>query len=482
MITYYEILKRFSQILGIAESDGRLCIEIFARTLSQKNEYGDEIEIHTLGFFSLKKMKSDFGEENESQNVLLFSEERISPQNKNVLIFFLPEQKSIGFSSIDAHLNLSLGKPLFDSEKIKNTEFLQPSNTNELMALVESKVEKLISQSTICKHVTEVEQEYSFPKISEENIAGVEKTDDLIATDLGKELEGDAELASAQIDSVNTDGFELVGSEHMEPYDELTTENQEKQKWIFDDTALKNEIENQEDNAEISENYFVQTEQTSELALLDKRKSILKMNETVHVHQKKKLGFSKKLVFGIIIFMLLAASSIAVYLNYDKVKNFIANYTQEQVHVDENRKTAATNVIERTSEFLLPSVIVLNDSNLRTLDDSMIIASEVYGLRPDSLSPIKNEYEQKGSATLVSADALVKVGDNIYKMGSEYIVQVSSWRSQVKAESELKKLKTKGYHAKLEEFTSADLGTVYRVRVSGFKSITEANNFLNLNQ
>ena len=49
------------------------------------------------------------------------------------------------------------------------------------------------------------------------------------------------------------------------------------------------------------------------------------------------------------------------------------------------------------------------------------------------------------------------------------------------AESELKKIKTKGYKAYLVEFSSEELGIVYRVRVGGFKSINQANNFLNLN-
>ena len=86
MMTYQEIIKRFSRILGIAESEGRLSLEIFAKNISQKFEFGDEIEINSLGYFSLKKMKSGFSEQDEYLNVLLFSEERISQQNKNFLM------------------------------------------------------------------------------------------------------------------------------------------------------------------------------------------------------------------------------------------------------------------------------------------------------------------------------------------------------------------------------------------------------------
>lgn len=485
MITYQEILKRFSRILGIAESEGRLSIEIFAKNFSQKFEFGDEIEIDAIGYFSLKKMKSGFGKQDEYQNVLVFSKERISQQNKNALIFFLPEQKSSGFSSIDSYLNLSLGKTLFDPEKIDDTQFGHSSSANELMALVESKVEKLISQSTIFQHTTEAQQEFTFPKISEENIAKVEKADDQITVDVGNELEANVELPAEQNDSVSASGnvgFELVESEQLEPYGELNSENKDKPKWIFDDTALKNEIEKQDDNVEIKENYSVPSNRASDLSVSERTKAISRANHVEPATQKQKSGFSKKLVFSILAFILLAAVSIAVYLNYGKVRNYIINYTEELPQIDESRKPIATNVIARTSELLLPSPNVITDSNLSTLQDSMIIGSEVYGLKSDSLNASRSVIEQNATSTKESADTIIKVDDNIYKKGTEYIVQVSSWRSQVKAQSELKKLKSKGYSATLEEFTSANLGTVYRVRVSGFNSINKANDFLNLNK
>lgn len=485
MITYQEILKRFSRILGIAESEGRLSVEIFAKDFSQKFEFGDEIEIGTLGYFSLKKMKSGFGEHDEYQNVLLFSEERISQQNKNALIFFLPEQKSAGFSSIDSYLNLSLGKTLLDPEQIKDTQFAQSSSANEFMALVESKVEKLISQSTIFQHTSEAEQEYAFPKISEENIAKVEKVDDQITIDLGNELETNAELPLEQIDSVSASGnigFELVESEQLEPYDELNSENKDKPKWIFDDTALKNEIENQDDNVEIERNYSVPSNRASVLSVSEKTNAISRANQVEPVPQKRKRGFSNRIVFGILAFILLAAVSIAVYLNYDMVRNYIRNYTAEQPQIDESRRPIATNVIARTSELFAPSPSVINDSNVSTLHDSMIIGSEVYGLKSDSLNASATVNEENAASTKESTGTIIKVGDNIYKKGTEYIVQISSWKSRLKAESELKKLKSKGYSATLEELTSSDLGTIYQVRVSGFKSINEANDFSNLNK
>jgi len=55
-------------------------------------------------------------------------------------------------------------------------------------------------------------------------------------------------------------------------------------------------------------------------------------------------------------------------------------------------------------------------------------------------------------------------------------VQVSSWRSQAKAESEARRLETEGYNAFIAIAELPDLdGTWYRVRLGYYNSFDEAN-------
>ncbi|HAB50780.1 MAG TPA: hypothetical protein DCE80_01145, partial [Ignavibacteriales bacterium] len=86
MINSKELLQKFSRRLGIPESEGKLSLEIFAKLISQKLGFGDEVEIDSLGYFAYKKVKPVHSESDEYQKIILFSEEKISGQNKNSLL------------------------------------------------------------------------------------------------------------------------------------------------------------------------------------------------------------------------------------------------------------------------------------------------------------------------------------------------------------------------------------------------------------
>ncbi len=91
-----------------------------------------------------------------------------------------------------------------------------------------------------------------------------------------------------------------------------------------------------------------------------------------------------------------------------------------------------------------------------------------------------NEPEKKTESGLVTGRvynvaAERNVGKMIFTDGYLYCFQVSSWRSREKAESELKRLKAKGYDAFIVVANLPELdGTWYRVRVGYFGSMAEA--------
>lgn len=77
----------------------------------------------------------------------------------------------------------------------------------------------------------------------------------------------------------------------------------------------------------------------------------------------------------------------------------------------------------------------------------------------------------------------IRISNLIFRRGNEYNVQVSSWRSAIKADEEVKRLKARGHKAfVIQAYLPAKGGTWHRVRIGGFKSVDEARNFLNNTQ
>ena len=77
----------------------------------------------------------------------------------------------------------------------------------------------------------------------------------------------------------------------------------------------------------------------------------------------------------------------------------------------------------------------------------------------------------------------IRISNLIFRRGNEFNVQVSSWRSAIKADEEMKRLKALGYKAfVVQAYLPAKGGTWHRVRIGGFKSVDEARNFLNNTQ
>lgn len=118
------------------------------------------------------------------------------------------------------------------------------------------------------------------------------------------------------------------------------------------------------------------------------------------------------------------------------------------------------------------------------------------------ISDLKRIDEQKSNLPKIESDSTIKVIDNrtlkekfissnqklsqdnnwkpttsktIFYDGSKYVFQVSSWKTKAKAESEVRKLKSKGFDAFIVEANVPERGGKwYRVRVGYFNSIEEA--------
>lgn len=105
-------------------------------------------------------------------------------------------------------------------------------------------------------------------------------------------------------------------------------------------------------------------------------------------------------------------------------------------------------------------------------------ASEIFSkANPDNR--LNKEKPEENKSQLIESSLGTKVSDQIFVDGGQYIVQVSSWRSKPKAEEEIKKYNRRGFKSLIEEAHLPDKGgSWYRVKVGYFKTLSEAENFL----
>jgi cell division septation protein DedD len=75
----------------------------------------------------------------------------------------------------------------------------------------------------------------------------------------------------------------------------------------------------------------------------------------------------------------------------------------------------------------------------------------------------------------------LNVGNNIYKYGNYFVVQVAAFRSSSISENEAGKYRNKGFSAFVEAAEIPGRGTWYRVRVGNFNTKEEAQIFVNKN-
>jgi hypothetical protein len=506
MINSRELLLKFSKLIGIPESESRSGFEIFIQQISKQMSLGDEIEVELLGFFAYKKVKPVTSCYNHYQQVIIFSTKRISQNSKNILLFFLPDESKKEFPHIDSYLNLSFGKPLVTPVKGLDEELFLQSSSNETIGLIDSKVEKLISDVNIYKSSNIEDQEFIIaPKLEEEIVfdKGIDNESNVeidepevnqeleIEKELGvaKELEIKKELDSQIIQEekkiIKTfDDFELIKTENIDSLDDETGDGDNKSKIFFDDLKLEDELAEQKENFETKDGYTEVTDQVlkstisaSESTYPDSEKEELPLSK---FRPKKKS--MKRLVFSTLALLFIAAASAGVYLNYDQVKEIIDRYILNRPQAVETKEKITPKIISRTYEIPVSFPYEKGQSILSSIEDSMLISPSVYAVKYNLSDVGGGEVVLDQNAAIENTSDLLEIGENIYKRGSEFVVQVSSWKSKSKADKELNKYIENGFHAEMIEETTSRLGKYHRIMIGGFNSIEDANSFLNKNK
>jgi cell division septation protein DedD/nucleoid DNA-binding protein len=157
-MTRAELIKKIAKKAGIPDSELKLFFEILLKRLSSLLKIGQAAYVKDFGYFFLLKGKINqsrlnFIEENIPDafiDFILFSLNKdLKSSIEEGLIFNVPTIDDDDFQIIDTYFSLSIGKPLIPVRGTSSDEFYVPTGGYELRRLIESKVEKIISEAEI---------------------------------------------------------------------------------------------------------------------------------------------------------------------------------------------------------------------------------------------------------------------------------------------------------------------------------------------
>ncbi len=157
-MTRTELIKKISRRAGIPDLDVKLFFEILLKRLSAILKIGQAAYLKDFGYFFLLKGKINqsrlnFIDENIPDtfiDFILFSLNKdLKSSIEEGLIFTVPSVDDDDFQNVDSYFSLSIGKPLIPIRGTSSEEFYVPTGGYELRRLIESKVEKIISEVEI---------------------------------------------------------------------------------------------------------------------------------------------------------------------------------------------------------------------------------------------------------------------------------------------------------------------------------------------
>ncbi len=608
-----DLIIKFSKIIGIPDANAKLFLELLLKRIAASLRPSQSIFIPEFGYFHLIKGKFrkpalDLNDDENSEeliDLLLYTEDKkLSQSETKGFVFSIPYSYEDDYNPIDSIFSLSIGKPLIPLRGVSSESIYIPTSGYEYKKLLESKVEKIISQSRIITseelfptlivdassyNTNQVQIEKSEERLDEilsddQNIsdqsAEVSKENIVsnIAWDFGEDYSQKIsansilDLADERINNHNKQeqkphleiqdikepesGMESDGEQDI--LDELLENDNESD--IIDAAGDNFKLEDEKNNLSESEtdeagkllddlsNFEEVKSELSESKprgeeLSDEEfwKSTSKLFETYNpreMRQEKPDEFteikspalnlgdnssdasktkldseiltndanlnedenniisdqSKDLVEEIendrknikwlfLIFSMLLILAAAGFYWFTQIHTKGGDVVSTN---NLNLKTNNTNVIER--DFNIPITYPYPPQNIKNekVDTDTTQISETAAVVPEEKkSELKNSEKQNApDKKIVSRNNNVpsgnslSVGNNIYKYGDIYIVQVASFRSSSISENEAGKYRNKGFNSFVEATEITGKGLWYRVKVGNFSSITEAKDFI----
>lgn len=159
-MTKAELIRKLAKNSGIPDQDAKIFFELLLKRISSDTKIGQSLFLNGFGYFylikgSIKKPVYSYNDNEVSEeeiDLILFSEESdLKNSDTKGLVFSIPFSDDDDFHPIDAAFSLSIGKPLIPLRGVPFDDIYIPTSGYEYRRLIESKVDKVISNAVIAE-------------------------------------------------------------------------------------------------------------------------------------------------------------------------------------------------------------------------------------------------------------------------------------------------------------------------------------------
>ncbi len=510
-----ELIEIITSKLGIPDAEHKHFFEMLLKRCSEVLEANQSI-VTSCGRFEIHKaIKAT-----EADQIIFTTNEN------EKLLFDIPDKEEENFS-IDSYFSLSLGKPVIPRPGSDENEFFIPHSNSEMKRLMELKVDRFIEEHT------GKEQDFSEPE-HEEDISGVqfsflnwkkastlnknieeniknleeelasdfiEAEDETNLPEIKEETEPEMENIVDEADEIHEEDFsqqiesEEINEETAEKFysleeieslnDEFSSDSEKPEEIkidSFEEKIINEEVDQSEFENSTNSIPAINEKEISQISIEEKaivENDLARISEAFKFAEEKKtrLDGYKKRSYGGFIFasVLIAIVAAVIYFSYYFSGTENSGTTEKQIIPKE-----FIIVVERAYDI---PVTYPNDSVTSTVYDA--INDQTIFQKPDVLLTQQknigdsNYRNNLGEVEIKNPLPAKKIKGYIYQYDDGMIaVQVSSWKAKSIAISETQKYRNAGYNAFAEQ-TEVSGEIYYRVRIGGFKSVSEAEEFLN---
>lgn len=599
MMTKAGLIRKIAKRSGVNDSEAKIFFEMFLKKAAEMLAPGEALKLKEFGYFQKKKgivksLRPAAVEEPADQfytTLMVYYPSASEESDEKDMIFNVPSAPEDEYYDIDSYFSLSIGKPVIPLKGVKNTEFFIPPSGNELLKLMESKAEKLLSEAEVIdKHVKggdvlqitaetfdrsqlEINWEESQTDSSgeKENASGGEESAEKvehIAWDFGEDiskqieeeaiLDVDKEETSLSWDFGTGDLKEPETFEEEKPAEKLPEEIKEKVPEETPDTEMiEEDVENEEEEKRTIAPGPVFSEtgkfkrvqplmnelggeggKQDEGASWDFRRTTAALPD----EEADRAGFrkvhSRTSAFDVVLPSEVStggSGGMEEGVPVENIKDY-SSRTKTRHYSYSQRRSPFVFVIAISTIIIVgvvlymyltkSNVMKLNKSGLTEIEAGMIpvshpaiiertfnvpvnypypkqdapeinlnelgIAPAVFNKKggedppsaskePEvkkSVTPAKPAAKKTEPPKVKPSSNYQKVSDRIYRSGDKYILQVSSWKSESYANTRAALYKKEGLDAFVEKAVIPGKGAWYRVRIGGFNSVAEVQNFL----
>lgn len=475
----------------------------------------------------LKNIAWDFGEDLskqiEAESILDITDERLK-QDKSVQekISKVPESDFI--ENVETKIEFSneikiIPEPLIEVVNQFVEEIVEDDSSKKLNELLENEsttveyeAENLIDDSADnLDEILENERETIKFDLEKENVTENVKDDyvinvddiDLLKDDLKEnisEVNADEEI-EIKDEVPDNESWEST-SKYFETYKPVAEipvdEETESETELTEDIILENDqvAEEIKENNEIEEPIM-----NSEIPKEDEEvvtdTNVLESGEAFEQKAEYFQPAKKKNIVAFIVFpllVILVSAALYWYLEFYK-KNETPIESKPIVMKIDNAKIISRSFDIPVSFPYQPKLneTIISETVQEKIEQPQDLSTEkIVDNKPEQKKPEEKKIEKeepkkeniessKPNNNIIPTGKSLNVGNNIYKYGNYFVVQVAAFRSKVISDNEAGKYRNKGYTAIVEAAEIPERGTWYRVRVGNFSTKEEAQNFVNKN-